>query len=133
MSSQRVSAILVVHDGATWLPEVVASLVSQTRSFDHIVAVDTGSVDSSAKLLKGARIPILTMSRETGFGAAIASAVEQLPPTIENEWLWILHDDCALAPGALEALLAAVDDRPSVVMAGPKLLGWHDRTHLLEI
>jgi GT2 family glycosyltransferase len=133
MSLHRVSAILVVHDGATWLPEVVASLASQTRAFDHIVAVDTGSVDSSAKLLKGARIPILTMPRDTGFGAAIASAVEKLPPAIENEWLWILHDDCAPAPGALEALLAAVDDRPSVVMAGPKLLGWHDRTHLLEI
>ena len=133
MSFHRVSAILVVHDGATWLPEVVASLASQTRAFDHIVAVDTGSVDSSAKLLKGARIPILTMPRETGFGAAIASAVEKLPPMVENEWLWILHDDCAPAPGALEALLAAVDDRPRVVMAGPKLLGWHDRTHLLEI
>ena len=133
MSLHRVSAILVVHDGATWLPEVVASLASQTRAFDHIVAVDTGSVDASAKLLKGARIPILTMSRETGFGAAIASAVEKLPPSVEDEWLWILHDDCAPAPGALEALLAAVADRPNVVMAGPKLLGWHDRTHLLEI
>ena len=83
MSSHRVSAILVVHDGATWLPEVVASLASQTRAFDHIVAVDTGSVDSSAQLLKGARIPILTMPRETGFGAAIASAVEKLSPSIE--------------------------------------------------
>ncbi len=133
MSSHGVSALLVVHDGATWLPEVVASLASQTRAFDHIVAVDTGSVDASAKLLKGARIPILTMSRETGFGAAIASAVEKLPPSVEDEWLWILHDDCAPAPGALEALLAAVADRPNVVMAGPKLLGWHDRTHLLEI
>ena len=133
MSSHRVSAILVVHDGATWLPEVVASVTSQTRAFDHIVAVNTGSVDSSEKLLKGARIPFLTMSRETGFGAAIASAVEKLPPIVENEWLWILHDDCALAPGALEALIAAVEDRPRVGMAGPKLLGWHDRTHLLEI
>jgi len=133
MSLHRVSAILVVHDGATWLPEVVASLASQTRAFDHVVAVDTGSVDASAKLLKGARIPILTMPRDTGFGTAIASAVEKLPPAIENEWLWILHDDCAPAPGALEALLTAVDDRPHVVMAGPKLLGWHDRTHLLEI
>ena len=133
MSSHRVSAILVVHDGATWLPEVVASLASQTRAFDHIVAVDTGSVDASAKLLKGARIPILTMPRDTGFGAAIASAVEKLPPSVENEWLWILHDDCAPAPGALEALLTAIDDRPNVVIAGPKLLGWHDRTHLLEI
>ncbi|MFM9151936.1 MAG: glycosyltransferase, partial [Candidatus Planktophila sp.] len=133
MTSHRVSAILVVHDGATWLPEVVASLASQTRVIDQIVAVDTGSRDSSAKLLKGARIPILTMPRETGFGAAVASAVEKLPPSTAHEWLWILHDDCAVDPKALESLLLAVEERPNVVLAGPKLLGWHDRTHLLEI
>ena len=133
MSVHRVSAILVVHDGATWLPEVVASLASQSRTIDQLIAVDTGSTDSSAKLLKGARIPIISLPRETGFGAAVASAVEKLPPRAVDEWLWIIHDDCAPTPGALAALLAAVEDRPQVVMAGPKLLGWHDRTHLLEI
>jgi GT2 family glycosyltransferase len=51
MSSHRVTAILVLHDGATWLPEVVASLTSQTHQIDQIVAVDTGSKDSSAKLV----------------------------------------------------------------------------------
>jgi GT2 family glycosyltransferase len=129
----RVSAILVVHDGATWLPEVVASLASQTRSIDQLIAVDTGSVDASSKLLKGARIPIITLPRETGFGAAVSSAVEKLPPPSEHEWIWIIHDDCAPTPGALAALLAAIEDRPNVAMAGPKLLGWHDRTHLLEL
>ncbi|MEI6851157.1 MAG: prepilin-type N-terminal cleavage/methylation domain-containing protein, partial [Candidatus Saccharibacteria bacterium] len=69
-----------------------------------------------------------------GFGAAIARGVEQLPSMIEGvqEWLWILHDDCLLHPGALEALLASIEERPNVAMAGPKLLGWHDKTHLLE-
>jgi GT2 family glycosyltransferase len=134
MSSQRVTAILVVHDGATWLPEVVASIASQTRKADQIVAIDTGSIDSSAKLLKGARIPVATLDREVGFGAAVAHGVAQLPSQIADsqEWIWILHDDCVLHPGALEALLAATEDRPNVVIAGPKLLGWHDRTHLIE-
>ena len=135
MSSQRVTALLVVHDGATWLPEVVASITSQTHNADRIVAIDTGSIDASPKLLKGARIPTITLERDAGFGAAIARGVDQLPSMIEGaqEWLWILHDDCLLHPGALEALLASVVDRPNVVMAGPKLLGWHDKTHLLEV
>lgn len=135
MSSQHVTALLVVHDGATWLPEVVASIASQKHSADQILALDTGSLDSSPKLLKGARIPVATLDREIGFGAAIAYGVSQLPPAIEGaqEWLWILHDDCVFDPHALEALLAAVVDRPNVVMAGPKLLGWYDRTHLLEV
>ena len=135
MSTQRVSAILVVHDGATWLPEVVTSLATQTRSADRVIAVDTGSVDASAKLLKGARIPTISLEREIGFGEAISYAVGQLPPTTDplNEWIWVLHDDCAFAKDALENLLTAVAERPNVAMAGPKLLGWHDRTHLLEV
>jgi glycosyltransferase involved in cell wall biosynthesis len=139
MSSQRVTAILVVHDGSTWLAEVVASIASQVRKADQIFAIDTGSIDSSAKLLKGARIPVATIDREVGFGAAVAYAVSQLPAGIEDidsagnhEWLWILHDDCVLHPNALESLLQATVDKPNVVMAGPKLLGWHDRTHLIE-
>ena len=135
MSMQRVTAILVVHDGATWLPEVVASIASQTRSVDQLVAIDTGSMDSSTTLLKGARIPVATLDRDTGFGAAVAYGVNQLPASIEGseEWIWILHDDCALHPEALEHLLASTIDRPNVVMAGPKLLGWHNRQHLLEV
>jgi GT2 family glycosyltransferase len=135
MSTQRVTALLVVHDGSTWLPAVVASLTSQNRSVDQVVAIDTGSIDSSANLLKGARIPTITLARDTGFGAAIADAVSKLPITIDGveEWLWILHDDCLLHPQALESLLAATNERPNVVMAGPKLLGWHDKSHLLEV
>lgn len=135
MSNQRVTALLVVHDGVTWLPEVVASIASQRRTADQILAIDTGSEDSSAKLLKGARIPTITLDRTTSFGAALNYGLSQLPPAIEGveEWLWILHDDCALEPGALEELLLGVSERPNIVMAGPKLLGWHDRTHLLEV
>ena len=135
MSNTRITALLVVHDGATWLPEVVASITSQSRSADQILAIDTGSQDSSPKLLKGARIPTVTLDRATSFGAAIQYGVSQLPAAIDgvDEWLWILHDDCALDPNALSELITAISDRPNIVMAGPKLLGWHDRTHLLEV
>ena len=135
MSNPRITALLVVHDGATWLPEVVASITSQTRSADQILAIDTGSTDASPKLLKGARIPTISLDRTTAFGQALNHAVAQLPPAVEGleEWLWILHDDCALDPRALEELTSAIADRPNIVMAGPKLLGWHDRTHLLEV
>ena len=132
VDKHRVTAVLVSHNGALWLPEVVAALTSQTRPIDLITAVDTGSEDTSTKLLKSARIPFFVADRETGFGEAVSLAVEKLPKAIEHEWLWLIHDDCAPAPTALAELLSAIDNRPQVVMAGPKLLGWHDRTHLLE-
>jgi GT2 family glycosyltransferase len=132
VDKHRVTAVLVSHNGALWLPEVVAALTSQTRPIDVITAVDTGSEDASTKLLKSARIPFFTTDRETGFGQAVSLAVDKLPQRVEHEWIWLIHDDCAPAPTALAELLSAVDDRPQVVMVGPKLLGWHDRTHLLE-
>ena len=135
MSNPRITALLVVHDGATWLPEVVASIASQSRPAEQILAIDTGSLDASTKLLKGARIPTVSLDRASSFGQALNYGVAQLPAPIAGveEWLWILHDDCALDPHALEELTAAISDRPNIVMAGPKPLGWHDRTHLLEV
>jgi GT2 family glycosyltransferase len=131
----HVTAVIVSHDGAVWLPEVVASLSSQTRGLDQIVAVDTGSKDKSASLLRAAKIPVLTLSRDIGFGDAVYRAVEKFPKSNNerNEWIWVIHDDCAPKSDALEKLLAELVDRPNVAMAGPKLLGWYDRSHLLEV
>lgn len=135
LDRHRVSAIIVTHDGQTWLPETVAALTSQTRAIDSIVAVDTDSHDNSLQLLKSARIPVINAARTCGFGEAISKGVDSLKPRHSDviEWIWLIHDDCAPAPTALEFLLAAVDERPQVAMVGPKLLGWHDRTHLLEV
>ncbi len=139
IDEQYVTAILVTHDGVTWLSEVVAALSSQKFQPDQIIAVDNGSIDGSQKLLRNAGIPIIQQDREAGFGSAIAAAVKSLPklevtePGVEsNEWLWILHDDCAPDRQALKRLLTAALERPQVGIAGPKILGWYDRKHILE-
>ena len=130
----QVTAILVVHDGATWLPQVVAAIASQSRTPNRTLAVNTGSIDGSEKLLSGARIKSITINRGEGFGSAIAEAVATLPPVeSEDEWIWLLHDDSAPENDALEKLLEAVVDRPNIAMVGPKILGWNDRKHLLEV
>jgi GT2 family glycosyltransferase len=130
-----VTAILVTHNGASWLPEVIAALSSQSRRVDRIIAVDTGSVDSSAKLLRAAGITFIQAERDIGYGDAIELALSQTPAiekSIDNEWIWLIHDDCAPATDALQLLLDAVVQRPQIVIAGPKLIGWYDRDHLLE-
>ena len=134
LDKHRVTAIIVTHDGELWLPETVAALASQTRPIDQMIAVDTASTDSSPQLLKSARIPIINAQRDCGFGEAISLAIDSLKPQKDErvEWIWLIHDDCAPASTALEYLLESIQDRPQVAMVGPKLLGWNDRTHLLE-
>ena len=139
VKDQHVTAILVTHNGVTWLSEVVAALSSQKRLPDQIIAVDNGSIDGSVKLLSNAGIPVIKQSKSAGFGSAVAGAVAKLPIVDKqinnqenNEWLWIIHDDCAPDKLALAKLLEAVVERPQVGIAGPKILGWYDRKHILE-
>ena len=136
-SKHFVTAIIVSHDGETWLPETVAALSKQRRKVDQWIAIDTGSEDASVKLLKHAGIPVMSADRSTGFGAAIKLAMESTKidraPEDCTEWIWLIHDDSAPSREALTELLQAVDDRPHVAMAGPKLRGWYDQKHLLEV
>ena len=131
-----VTAILVSHDGQSWLPESIAAISAQTRRIDRIVAVDTGSIDNSAKMLASAGLTVVKADRNAGFGDAIALALgsaKKLKSDDQEELLWILHDDCAPSRSALQHLIEGLTDKPQVAFVGPKLLGWYDRRHLLEV
>lgn len=68
-----VTAVLVSHDGARWLPEALAGLLGQDRPVQNAVAADTGSADESAQLLTEAlgADRVLHLARRTGFGQAV--------------------------------------------------------------
>ncbi|MEU8774550.1 glycosyltransferase family 2 protein [Streptomyces sp. NPDC048606] len=71
-----VTAVLVAHDGARWLPRTLAGLLAQERPAQQHVAADTGSSDESARLLTEAlgEDAVLHLARRTGFGAAVDEA-----------------------------------------------------------
>ena len=131
-----VTAILVSHDGQNWLPESIAAISAQTRRIDRIIAVDTGSIDNSAKMLASAGLTVVKTDRDAGFGDAIALALgsaKKLKSGDQEELIWILHDDCAPSRSALKHLIEGLEDKPQVAFVGPKLLGWYDRRQLLEV
>ncbi|MGA4849247.1 glycosyltransferase [Streptomyces sp. G5(2025)] len=72
-----VTAVLVSHDGARWLPDALAGLLGQERPVQQAVAADTGSADDSARLLTEALGPdrVLHLARRSGFGTAVDEAV----------------------------------------------------------
>ncbi|MET0740858.1 MAG: glycosyltransferase family 2 protein [Candidatus Nanopelagicales bacterium] len=138
----RVVLILVAHNGMRWLPGSLAALGAQSRPPDVVVAVDTGSTDRTPELLANelGADDVVTLDRHVPFSAAVAAgvmhadakhAVGDHPPNLT--WIWVLHDDSAALPQALEHLLGAVDNSPSVGIVGPKVRGWADTRRLLEI
>src|SRR3954452_17381282 len=46
-----VTAVLVTHDGARWLPETLKALLTQSHPVDRLVAADTGSTDAGPAML----------------------------------------------------------------------------------
>ncbi|MFI0357222.1 glycosyltransferase [Actinomadura sp. 9N407] len=142
-----VTAVLVAHDGARWLPETLKALLTQTRPVQRLVTADTGSRDRGAAVLAevvGAG-NMLTLPRTTGYGEAIAEALRHpaalLPVPIpedasaepRTEWIWLLHDDSAPAHDALAMLLRVAESDPNAAVLGAKLRDWDDRRVLREL
>ncbi|WP_433450785.1 glycosyltransferase [Streptomyces sp. CA-142005] len=76
-----VTAVLVSHDGARWLPDALAGLLGQERPVQYAVAADTGSADDSARMLTDALgdANVLHLARRTGFGQAVEEASRTAP------------------------------------------------------
>ena len=131
----NVTALLVSHDGARWLPAVLGGLAQQTRPPDRVVVVDTGSADGSAQVLRaGLGAENVLDAGDISFPDAVAAGLRHLGPAESaDDWVWLLHDDCAPAPGALDALVCAARENPSLAVLGPKLREWPSLRHLLEV
>ncbi|MFI8235456.1 glycosyltransferase [Streptomyces sp. NPDC085900] len=82
-----VTAVLVSHDGARWLPDALTGLLGQERPVQNVVAADTGSADASAQLVTDAlgADRVLHLARRTGFGQAVEEAVRTAPVLTPEE------------------------------------------------
>ena len=134
----KVTALLVSHNGARWLPAVLAGLEAQSRPVDRAVAVDTGSTDASVSLL-GEALGVDAVSsapEHTSYGAAVRAGLDSIGSADtdrESEWIWLLHDDSAPAPDVLETLIDAARENPSASILGPKHREWPSLRRLLEV
>ncbi|MGW4519867.1 glycosyltransferase [Amycolatopsis sp. NPDC004378] len=140
-----VLAIVVCHNGENWLPLALSSLRRSTVRPRHVLAVDTGSTDATARLLaEAAEDPgpgsspvlsgVITLSSDTGFAAAIAEAVAHATERWGDpgSWLWLLHDDCAPEPDCLDELLRVATKTPSATVLGSLGLDWTDPRLIVE-
>jgi GT2 family glycosyltransferase len=138
---QVVTAVVVVHDGAAWLPQCLDALRAQRRRPQRLVVVDTGSCDDSADLATaaGEAIGVVRLPRDTGLATALAAglaAADELHagrrrgPVVD--WVWVVHDDCMPEPDALAELLAEADRSVSATVLGCKQTALDGR-HLIEM
>jgi len=120
-----VTVVLVARNGAHYLPATIDALRAQTRPPDRIIAVDAGSSDASLSILTQ-RLPdaLVASARRGSLAEVIDTVLGRAVAPEPTDWYWFLGHDNAPHPGALAALLGAVEVAPSVLVAGPKIMRW---------
>ena len=132
-----VSVLLVSHNGARWLPAVLAGVEQQTCT--HRPAGGTRHRlrrrvrrHPAARGLVG-RPPGRRLLVVRRGGAGRTRPDPAASDGTEPDWVWLLHDDSAPDPEALEQLLTAATEHPEVAIFGPKLREWPSLRRLLEL
>jgi GT2 family glycosyltransferase len=117
--SLATAAVVVSHNRPDLLAQCLRGLGEQTLKPNQVVVVETSESAECAQLALdfGAA---LVQPGAIRLGAAIEAGRLALaqPPG----WLWVLHDDAAAEPWALERLLKTAEVSPSVAIVGGKLL-----------
>jgi GT2 family glycosyltransferase len=131
-SQPRVIAVVVNHNGRAFLRDTFRGLAAQTRAIDDVLVVDTGSNDGSAEWARSRLGDDAVMAVRGQFGRAVMSALRD-QRTAGMDWVWLLHDDSAPEPEALERLLSEAESRPSASVLGPKLVSWTSHDRLQEV
>jgi GT2 family glycosyltransferase len=115
-----VCAIIVSHNGKRWLDAALSTLYASAGGLDlDVVVVDNGSDGSAAYVEERfPRTRTITCANR-GFGAANNEALA----TVEARYVLFLNPDTEFLVGDLEGLVAALDRRPRIGLAGVRQVG----------
>lgn len=103
--------VVTVTYGKRWhlLRRVLSSVFSQ--GVKCAIVVDNGSQDSISRNANkefGENVQVITLATNTGSANGFKTAIEEAIKS-DSEFIWLLDDDNLPQPGALAALLAALD------------------------
>ena len=129
-----VRALVVTHGRPEFLAETLASLAAQSRPVDSAYVVVAGRAledEDDIVVPPGFAVEIVRVKGST-FGKAVDALLGMVEER-EGEWLWLLHDDSAPAPDALEQLLAQAAKRRLAGIVGAAQVRWDDATRLVNV
>jgi abequosyltransferase len=113
----KLSICISTLNRAKFLRTVLDSIIPQLTDECEVVVVDNASVDHTAQLFSeppysDSRVRYLRMETNNGLDRNFDRAVE----LAKGEYCWLMPDDDLLKPGAVAALLAALQSAPSAVL-----------------
>ncbi|MEI6124930.1 MAG: glycosyltransferase family 2 protein [Pseudomonadota bacterium] len=125
ISPSKVFAIIVSHNGSTWICQAIKSL-QQSICPVHIIVVDNVSTDETVEIVRSSYsdVMIFCMSSNLGFGAAnnqgIRYAVSQ-----GADYVFLLNQDARVAPETIGNLVDLMQEKPAFGILSPLQLDYH--------
>ncbi len=117
----KLTVIIVSYNTRELLLECLSSLSAQPFPFaSQLVVVDNGSSDSSAEAVRRhfPHAHLCELGENLGFARA-----NNLGLTIaRGQYCLLLNSDAAVLPGSIEALVAFLDEHPTVSAVAPRLV-----------
>ena len=114
-----VALVIPNHNGARWLPGVLASVAAQTAAPAEVLVVDDGSTDGSAQLAAGYDgVRVLPLASNGGFARAANAGIA----AVAAEAVALVNTDIVLAPDWLELAAAALAQDPRAAAVATKLV-----------
>lgn len=123
--------MVVTHDPGPWFAESLRSLAGQTYQGLSVLVVDAAShTDPTAGIAEV--LPRAYVRRLAG-NPGYSAAANELLGAVEGAAFYLLcHDDVALEPGAVRAMVEEAF-RSNAGVVGPKLVGWDDPSELRQV
>jgi GT2 family glycosyltransferase len=115
------AVIVVSHDQAQWLPRCLATVIEHAGPIAlDLVVVDNGATRETQALVERAYPEVrLVVCENRGFGHANNQALR----TTESRYVLFLNPDTEVLSGSLADLVAELDRRPEIGLAGARQLG----------
>jgi N-acetylglucosaminyl-diphospho-decaprenol L-rhamnosyltransferase len=106
----NIATVIVTHDSAAHVADTLAALREQLREGDQLVVVDNASSDGTPAAVRSAApdARLIEPDGNLGFGGGCNAGAEQTSAPL----LLFLNPDAVPAPGCIEALRAAAEERP---------------------
>jgi GT2 family glycosyltransferase len=123
-----VSICIVTFNGRDLLRDCLNSLAESTRLDYEVTVVDNGSQDGLLDMLRQEFSPQSSAGSpqvnviENGQNLGFTRPINQAMRLSRGKYLVLLNPDTLILPGALDTLVAFMQDHPEVGICGPKVL-----------
>ncbi|MEO0080574.1 MAG: glycosyltransferase family 2 protein [candidate division WOR-3 bacterium] len=113
------SFIVVFHNGADYIRKCLDSIRTQTYEFRELIAVDNGSTDNSADIVRTEYPNAILVHSKRNIGCAGASNLGFAK--VSGELVALVNSDVVLEPNWTEVMVEAAMAHPQAAIFAPKI------------